>query len=144
MRSKSTKSSTSRKPRRFKLNSNVSAVSRKLNHSSKCGCQAPTSSLLLIRDFNRRCLSWVEYKEFIHERDIKANRFHHDEATDLRNRINELAQELEQKDNYYSTIEKTVETINETVPLLMKEKLELKGELKQEEQKNMFMRHEMM
>ena len=85
----------------------------------------------------------AEYKEFVHERDLKANRFHVQEVKELRDRILAMDKQINEKDKYYETVEQTVENINSTIPKLINDKIELKDELKQEQQKNVFMRHEM-
>ena len=85
----------------------------------------------------------TEYKEFVHERDLKANRFHVQEVKELRDRILAMDKQINEKDKYYETVEQTVENINSTIPKLINDKIELKDELKQEQQKNVFMRHEM-
>lgn len=85
----------------------------------------------------------IEYKDVIHERDLKANRFHVEEVKELRERILLIDSLSKDKDDYYKTIEETVEAMNHTIPKLINDKLDLKAQVKEEEQKNMFMRHEM-
>ena len=47
----------------------------------------------------------VQYKDHMHEREVKANRFHCDEVHELRDRILSLVDELKEKEKYYESVE---------------------------------------
>ena len=51
--------------------------------------------------------------------------------------------EQEDKEEYYETLNQTVEELNETLPALIKDKLDLKSDLKSSREQATFMRHEM-
>ena len=61
----------------------------------------------------------------MHERDLRANRFHVEEVKELRDRILAMDRQTNEKDKYYETVEQTVENINSTIPKLINDKIEL-------------------
>ena len=86
---------------------------------------------------------FVEYKDFIRERDLKSNKFHHEEVHDLHERLHQQVRDYEEKDAYYMSIEKTIRTIENTIPKLMQEKFDLARQVEEEEHRNVFLRNEM-
>ena len=72
----------------------------------------------------------IEFKDQVHEREIKANSFHCDEVHELRERILAMYEEAKLKEETYETIQQTVDTMNATIPKLINDKIYLEGELK--------------
>lgn len=87
--------------------------------------------------------NYENFKEVIHEREVNANKFHVSEVHELRDRILMLVAQSNEKEEYYATLDQTVQDLNDTLPKLIRDKLNLKDELKEEKERSTFMRHEM-
>ena len=62
--------------------------------------------------FRKIQAKFMEYKDYIHDREVETNRFHCEEVSELRNRIFQMNEEHKEREDYFSNINDTIKDLS--------------------------------
>ena len=72
--------------------------------------------------FRKIQAKFMEYKDYMHDREVETNKFHCEEVSELRARIYRMAEEFQEREDYFETINETLKDLAQQIPKLVKEK----------------------